>query len=60
MNEALIHGYLEKRSVGRSLRTKALGGNWKRRYIVVFPAEVRWYEHAEVDADGTASIKADR
>jgi hypothetical protein len=45
---AVIHGQLEKRSLGRSLSTKALGGTWKTRYIVTFPSEIRWYERAEV------------
>ena len=44
---AIIHGNLEKRSLGKSWARKASGfASWKLRYIVVFPTEVRWYEGA--------------
>ena len=58
---ALMHGELEKRSMGKSLSTRALlsttgVASWKARYIVIFPNEVRWYPKAEVDAEGNATI----
>eukprot|EP00966_Prymnesium_polylepis_P177080 4101255-Prymnesium_polylepis.1 len=57
----VIHGTLEKKSLGKSLFSQATGrSSWKERYIVVFPSEIRWYEKAETDASGNAVIKSQR
>ena len=60
----VIHGTLEKKSLGKSLSTRVFSStgvvSWKFRYIVVFQTEVRWYEKAETDAKGNAIINSKR
>ena len=59
MSSAQFHGYLEKRSVGRSLFP--VGHNWRRRYIVLFATEIRWYEKADTNkTTGNVNIKGKR
>eukprot|EP00966_Prymnesium_polylepis_P132969 3073602-Prymnesium_polylepis.1 len=59
--QVIIHGNLEKRSMGKSFFRATTGvASWKERYIVVFPTEVRWYEKAETDAKGNAVINSKR
>ena len=43
--EPLYHGWLVKRSVGRSI---GLLPSWRKRYIVLFSGEIRWYENVEI------------
>lgn len=51
MSSAAFHGSLEKRSIGRTT-SGAIRHPWRRRYVVLYPGELRWYEKAEVRPPG--------